>query len=158
MMMMHTFNIWTSFNANALSSSFTVSIGISFRMYSFFVLIFEHRKTVPYAPLPINENNLIYLTFDIFKRHTVFTCIRTRNSDRNDLHRKMKLRSLILNVSSLKTWVLSGLTGVQIGQGCWSVDHSIREILRPEVATVANIPSNLPMIDSFWYPSIFSSI
>jgi len=57
----HTFNIWTSLSAKALSSSFTVSIGISFRMYSFFVLIFEHRKTVPYAPLPINENKYSYL-------------------------------------------------------------------------------------------------
>ena len=57
----HTFNIWTSLSAKALSSSFTVSIGISFRMYSFFVLIFEHRKTVPYAPLPINENKDSYL-------------------------------------------------------------------------------------------------
>ena len=57
----HTFNIWTSLSAKALSSSFTVSIGISFRMYSFFVLIFEHRKTVPYAPLPINENKDSFL-------------------------------------------------------------------------------------------------
>ena len=30
-------------------------------MYSFFVLIFEHRKTVPYAPLPINENKDSFL-------------------------------------------------------------------------------------------------
>ena len=38
---------------------------------------------------------------------------------------------------------LHWLTAVQFGQG-WS--------------RAADIPSNLPMIDSFWYPSIFSSI